>query len=730
MTITDPSAAPTTEAGHAVGNGWMSGYPWDPSEATAELSWPTNVAVYDRMRRQDAQVKSILNAVTLPIRRAVWRIDPNEAPEAAVNLIAQDLGLGVVGMKTSAMPLRRRQSFDWADHLRQATLALVYGHMPFEKKFELRADGLAHLVRLGVRMPATIAKININRAGELVSVEQYPSGTPGDVGPLIPIIAEHLVMYSHEREAGLWQGQSMLRTAYRPWLVKDRLIRVDAMKHERNGMGIPIAEAPPNATPAMMADLNNLASKLRAGEWSGGAVPQGTKITLVGVSGSLPDTLASIKYHDEQIAREALAQFLELVSSSHGSRALATSLIDFFIMALQSTADEIADTFNEQLIEPWVDWNWGPTVPAPRLVPGEIGDDHGITAESIAALITSGAIEPDPSLDAYLRENFRMPERDPAHPWTPPAKPSANAGTPVQLRRADPKVHQVHAAREDAPNWPGHKYFLALTSHYGPAIAQASTERLDPRQTAEAFLSSGLTPQAFVAGLTLDTEAFLDVLRAMYGEAYLAGYHAGDLQIQGVGVPPAPAPWDSTTIAAAAAPEPHTPAITPEPVGESGVNWSAWQPGNNEAAALVAANDQSSGLAELLHEAGIVLNGIDSTTLDSIADVLAEALAAGSSVSETGDMIGALLDDPDRAELIAQTETARAMTAASLDSYSENGVTGKAWLLSDGACPLCEENEADGVIPIDEDFTNGDPPAHVNCVCALIPAFDDTGGEE
>ena len=35
--------------------------------------------VYDRMRRQDAQVISVIRAVTLPIRRTRWWIDPNGA---------------------------------------------------------------------------------------------------------------------------------------------------------------------------------------------------------------------------------------------------------------------------------------------------------------------------------------------------------------------------------------------------------------------------------------------------------------------------------------------------------------------------------------------------------------------------------------------------------------------------------------------------------------------------
>lgn len=714
-TTADPRLAPTHDIGHGVGLGSTSGYPWDPSEWTPELAWPDNVRVYDRMR-SDAQVKSVYNAVSLPIRRSLWRLDPNGAPDAAARLIATDLGIAIHGEDVPLAPLRRRQSFDWASHIREACLQLIYGHMPFEKRFEIRDDNLAHLVRLGVRMPPTIAKINAERSGELLSIEQYPSGIPGDVGPLLVIKADRLVMYSHERVGGIWQGQSMLRSAYRPWILKDRLIRVDAMKHERNGMGIPTISTPPGATPGQIAEANRIASQIRAGEYTGGAIPNGGELKLVGVSGTLPDTIGSIKYHDEQIAREALAQFLELVTSSHGSRALATSLIDFFIMALQSTADEIASTFNEQVIEPWVDWNWGENVPAPRLIPGEIGEDHSITAEALSALVTSGALEPDPALDAWLRENYRMPSRDASTPWerptvTPGAAPEAPAS--VQAGRRRPKVDARLSAgnTSSAPKWAGKKYLKALVGFYGPGIAQALTGLLDPDAAAAAYYAT-----EHVATVTTDTTALLEVVRTMYGEAYLAGYHAGDVELHGVGVSPAPAPWELHVQAAA---------------GDGAlIDWADWTPGSNDAAALLAANDQGGGIAQLLHDAAIVIQGIEDTTLDDIGDLLADAVAQGLSVTQAAKEISDLLDDPDRAEMIAQTEMARAMTTATLDSYAENGVAGKVWLLSDGACDLCQENDADGEIGLDEDFTNGDPPVHPYCVCAVAPVVGDQVGEE
>ena len=84
------ATAPVNEIGYAhavtTGNWWN----YD-DETTPELRWPQSVAVYDQMRRTDAQVASVLRAVTLPVRRTPWRVDPAGARARVVQLVADDL---------------------------------------------------------------------------------------------------------------------------------------------------------------------------------------------------------------------------------------------------------------------------------------------------------------------------------------------------------------------------------------------------------------------------------------------------------------------------------------------------------------------------------------------------------------------------------------------------------------------------------------------------------------
>jgi len=58
-----------------------------------------------------------------------------------------------------------------------------------------------------------------------------------------------------------------------------------------------------------------------------------------------------------------------------------------------------------------VDWNWGEDAPAPRIVAGDVGSRPEITAEAIARLMGAGAIGPDPELEAWTRERWRLPAK-------------------------------------------------------------------------------------------------------------------------------------------------------------------------------------------------------------------------------------------------------------------------------------------------------------------------------
>jgi SPP1 gp7 family putative phage head morphogenesis protein len=720
-----------SEKGHGQGLGWAMGFPWDPSEWSPELAWPLSVRVFDQMRRQDSQVASVLRAVTLPIRRTQWRLDPNGARDEVVAHVSTDIGLPLLG-DDSPEPsgVRVRGRFSWDEHIRMALLALPYGHMFFEQVYEIRDDGRAHLAKLAPRLPQTIGKIDVDRAGDLLAIEQYPTGQPGDTGPYIRITADRLVAYCTDREGGVWQGQSILRPVYANWLIKGKLLRVHAMTMERNGMGVPLFKAPEGATQAQVTQGLKAAQAFRAGENAGGSVPFGGDIELKGVSGTLPDVLAGIRYHDEQIAGNVLAQFLELGKTAHGSRALGASFIDFFIMALQAVADEIALTATGDVVEDLVDLNWGPDEIAPRIAVAEIAEAPDLTAQAVDQLVACGAVTNDEALEDYIRSNFRLPARTgPARPGYGTQEPPGASGdtnpapppdpTAASRRRerisigGHPKV-EAGSTPASAKTWSGWKLSRRLVRQARADLSRAFAGALDTRAAVKAYKDLGVVhaaaeshdielARAALAAQSLDLAPAADALAESYGAAYVVGAHAGRTTIGGL-----PAPdWDSA------------------------IDWSHWTPGDLRSAAELLGTDGGRGLQALLANAGVTISSIADNRLDDLARALADGVANGDSTSTVAASLADLLSDPDRAEMIARTEVARAMTTASLDTYAENGIGQKEFLTSD-PCPECQENEDAGAIATDDDFPNGDPPVHPNCQCALLPVVDtgDQTGEE
>lgn len=448
---------PESEVGYQNANtNWWDGP--DP-EHTPELMWPRNIDVYDRMRRQDAQVISVLRAVTLPIRRTTWRVDPSGARPEVVQFCADNLGLPIMG-QTEQPVLRSRDRFSWKNHLYHALLMLPFGHSFFEQVYRIDDEGMARIRKLGWRPPLTISRVDVAGDGGLVAIEQHGQTN----GKPVRIPVEQLVAYVNDQEGGNWLGQSLLRPAYKYWLLKDRMLRVQAQAVDRNGLGIPIYEA--SEMPAGVTDPQEITKRqqneiaaglktargLRSGDTSGASIPHGAKLTMSGVSGTLPDADKPIRYYDEQIARAVLAHFLNLGTET-GSWALGSTFADFFTLSLQTVAGQIADTATQHVVEDLVDLNFGTTEPAPRITFDEIGARHPATAEAIKALIDCGAITPDAKLEQHVRTAYGLPEADEttARPRTPaPASEPDEESTSNQAGPPSGSWPPHHVPKEDS----------------------------------------------------------------------------------------------------------------------------------------------------------------------------------------------------------------------------------------------------------------------------------------
>jgi hypothetical protein len=560
------STPPTAIRGYIDDQLTYSGVLADLTELVPECLWPRSNMTYRQMRHHH-QLAAVEKAYTLPIRRASWGLSPAGCNPKVVARNADDMGLPVIGQDQPGAA--RVRGVSWAEHLRLALLDIAYGHSGFEMLVEIRG-GQARLIELSERLPSTISEIHTDPVGRLAGVTQLMYD--GKASPQIP--ANRLVWYAREREGAAWWGRSIFRPAYPAWLLAREMLRVTAVGHRRFSVGVPTGEWDPGIvpTPEQQVALQKAMSATRVSDEGGLAMPPGAHMKLVGLTGTVPDTLAFIRYLDQAMSREALAGFLDLGTTETGSRALAGEFIDLFLLALQAEADAIADVASRQISARLVEWNEGDDEPVPAVQAGDVGAKHEVTAESLKILLDSGALSADPALEAYVRQRFHLPERDDTVLPAPSvrgdtvtaanrkARPRRPAPSPAQLElpitaaAGDPtpdytQIQQDWETARDGTlkDWPGTAAPLvtALVTSATSAVASGALAELGAL-TVDAAVLAGLAAviggamatladtaagqaraEAATLGITSDAAADqgrLDALAAAFAGQISAGY--------------------------------------------------------------------------------------------------------------------------------------------------------------------------------------------------------------
>jgi len=417
-TTTSTGAKPPTREIGAILNGNFSPAgmaPWtqwvDTEETVPELKWPNSVRTYQTMRN-DTQIAALYVATVLGLAKMQWLIDPNGADDAMVQKVASDYNLPILGDDPEERKRGRlKKRFSFRDHMRKAFKAGIYGHYYFEQVGFIGDglqgrpnDGLWHLRKLAERPPSTIQDFRVADDGGLISIIQNIARGGSWNSPVPEIPVDVLVGYVWDQEGANWAGKSWFRECYKNYVIKDRLLRIDAVNHERAG-GVPYIEAHPGATEAEITALNRMAQQFRVGDTAGGAVPSGAKFNIArGLQSSVID---SVIYHDEAMARKFMLMVMQLGQTRTGSRALGTTFVDFWSAGMEAIAWWFADTFNEHVIEDDVDWNFGEDVEqVPLLV---FNFDPELVTDQIIRLIQVGAIVVDNDLQAAIRHEMRLP---------------------------------------------------------------------------------------------------------------------------------------------------------------------------------------------------------------------------------------------------------------------------------------------------------------------------------
>jgi len=382
-----------TEIGIA-GNTGHWGYA-ETGEYLAKLDGAAGRIIYDKMRRSDHQVKAVLGAITLPIRQADYYMEPGSEED-------QDVEIAKILEKA----FLEEMTITWDDTVRHALLMLPFGFSVLEKVYEYR-DGLILPRKLDPRLPQSVLRWKYDKERRRLThmIQQNTDWKE------IEIPIEKLLVFTTEKEGDNWEGISILRPAYKGWYIKDTLEKINAIMHDRWGVGIPEMTVPKGierGTP-QWNEAQKLLEEVHANEKGYILKNEGWVFEIkAGKSGEGTDVLGSIKYYDGAIATAMLAMFISLGTAKSGNRALGQTFFDAFLMAIQAWADYIAEVINRFCVRELVDLNWSvknyPKFKVKRI--------QSLALEAIGYLVQTGALKWSEVLENDLRKMLRMPGRD------------------------------------------------------------------------------------------------------------------------------------------------------------------------------------------------------------------------------------------------------------------------------------------------------------------------------
>jgi hypothetical protein len=224
-------------------------------------------------------------------------------------------------------------------------------------------------------------------------------------GQEVEIPASKLLIYSHEKEFNNYNGESALRAAYKPWVIKEFLQRFWNIALERYGTPFQSMSIPQGGSlETAMALMDLVKSK------SGIPLPEGYDLEIHNMANAGMSFKDAIAYQDTMIARAMLIPDLVFANSGTGSYSLSKTHAGFFEMRLNGISQEVGDMYSKYLVRPMVAYNFGEVREYPAFTFSDVGqDDLTALSEVVSKMITGKVIAPT---EGWIRERLGMPQPD------------------------------------------------------------------------------------------------------------------------------------------------------------------------------------------------------------------------------------------------------------------------------------------------------------------------------
>lgn len=366
--------------------------------------------IWDEMRRSEPQVAMLLAAMTNPIKSANWTIEAAKDSGELGDKIAEH-------MKAIFF-----DGIDFEAFLHEALTFLPYGFSAFEVIHNVvfnhpKFGTFNGLKAIAFRSQKTVERWIIEpQTGKLVAIEQYTQGDTATKN-IVTIPGDFLVVFSLHKEGDNYEGISALRAMYGAWFRKNLYLKIAGIGAEKSAIGTPIGKIPSGKAQAQeeINKFKEALSNFAAHESSFILVAEGWDVDVVKNEFDASSIKELLVYEDTQMINSVVANFLALgMNGGSGAYALGTDLSDFFLSGIQNLADLMCGVLNRKTIPDLVKLNYGPQQAYPKMTCTGINDKAGKElSEIIKTYVDSKVIKPDDKLDAFVREQHKLPAADP-----------------------------------------------------------------------------------------------------------------------------------------------------------------------------------------------------------------------------------------------------------------------------------------------------------------------------
>lgn len=349
------------------------------------------------MRRRDAQTRSLLRLLILPILACTadgqW-VAPEDVKDS-------EKEVEFANQMFSLPPYSGGMSVPLNLVVKQHLLALVEGFSVFEEvRYVPKVGPLKGkwcLRKLAHRNASTI-RFLVDDHGGFAGVVQR-ARKPDNTILETPIAQPDVLFYTMHPEENPYYGVSMFESSWYNYDIKSKLYYVAQVAAQINAVSGRVGSYPHHATPTQRNAFSKALSDFAFNNSL--MLPPGFDLKPFQSSGTFP-FLDFIKYHNSQQAKSVLLQFADsdqrlAVIENGGADASA----DFFIQALESIMDDIAQTWSVHLMPKYIDWNFG-SGKYPVWKFGSLSDSaRDVVKEIFTSIVTSGILNCTPE---FMRE--------------------------------------------------------------------------------------------------------------------------------------------------------------------------------------------------------------------------------------------------------------------------------------------------------------------------------------